>query len=692
VSAHPFNEEDRQKEKKESLEQVMHVPQRAETWKLTIQTANLGDALVLYLVNVTILSKTEKIDEPDPVVGFESFKQIPTIEDLYSIICRSSVFPMNRNIINGRPLYLIVDEEKNEKSVDESIIAKIKADLVEPLKKLNIKIVNEIPKEENGTFLICNHCSNPLLKIFRCSRCKAVNYCQRQCQVNDWQYHRFYCKQMLTHMEHAKSQIEELSYIPYLHLKSLDEHLIFPEKYTKEELESANNEKLDSTSIKRKTKIGGLWAIPQILDGTFTVSHRLAMTGLPYNGIPKEKKENDPNTDTNTNTNTDNNKDNDNNNDKKDNNNKDESNEGNDKNNIKEKVDNYYKEHGDLNDGFPEEFLPWVKHFSLESGFQNSPKVISNWKDYFKAKASNFYPAALLLTTPLTIFYILNKITPIFRDLPKKLSLAAGTNLCIHVVNPSQTNIEVLELYQCLLPLIRNVTLDIFFIGPEMAALPLSKQPYEEYMTQTVLAKRRDLSIEFKSEVFESCIRLHLARTNYSCFPIDKYPADVVICIDATKNLFSRNITFDEEEEEEEKEKEKKENNENENENENENKEKEKDGNGDDDEKKKEEEEKEKEEKKSKATKTMNLFQYEVIDPIRKKTGKSVESTVCMIVESSETECEIGKHILKHSCQIRFPASTSAIQLNPFRQPWLSRYPNINVPKWTNGFIYGFKI
>jgi len=91
---------------------------------------------------------------------------------------------MNRNIINGRPLYLIVDEEKNEKSVDESIIAKIKADLVEPLKKLNIKIVNEIPKEENGTFLICNHCSNPLLKIFRCSRCKAVNYCQRQCNYN----------------------------------------------------------------------------------------------------------------------------------------------------------------------------------------------------------------------------------------------------------------------------------------------------------------------------------------------------------------------------------------------------------------------------------------------------------------------------------------------------------------------------
>jgi len=547
-SSHPFNESDRTKEKKEALEQAVHAPQRAETWKLNIQTANLGDSLVLYLVNVTILSKTEKIDEPDPVVGFESFQHIPTIEELYSVICRSSVFPMNRNIINGRPLYLIVDEEKSEKSIDENEIARIKKELVEPMKKLNIKIVSEIPKEENGTFLICNCCSNPLLKIFRCSRCKAVNYCQRQCQVEDWKYHKFYCKQMQTHMEHAKSQIEEFSYIPYLHLKSLDEHLIFTEKYSKEEIEKANNEKIDSSSIRIRTKVGGLWAIPQILDGTFTVSHRLAMTGLPYNGISKkgeEKGKNEMEIKSKEH-NCNNNIDNDNNND-------------NDSDDIRKKVDQYYKNHGDLNDGFPEEFLPWVKHFSLESGFQNSPKVISCWKDYFKAKDSDFYPAALLLTTPMTIFYILNRITPMFRDLPKKLSLAGGTNLCIHVVNPSQTNIEVLELYQCLLPLIRNVTLDIFFIGPEMAALPLSKQPYEEYVTQTVLAKRRDLSIEFKSEVFESCIRLHLARTNYSCFPIDKYPADIVICIDATKNMFSRNITYDEEEEAKKRELEKKE-------------------------------------------------------------------------------------------------------------------------------------
>lgn len=408
------------------------------------------------------------------------------------------------------------------------------------------------------------------------------------------------------------------------------------------------------------------------------------MTGLPYNGIPKpkpekeeEKKEEDKKEEETKDENVT----------KETEDNKNENENENDKD-IKKEVDQYYENHGELNDGFPEEFLPWIKHFSLESGFQNSPKVINSWKDYFKAKASDFYPAALLLTTPLTIFYILNKITPNFRDLPKKLSLAGGTNLCIHVVNPSQANIEVLELYQCLLPLIRNVTLDIFFIGPEMAALPLSKQPYEEYMTQTVLAKRRDLSIEFKSEVFESCIRLHLARTNYSAFPIDKYPADVVICIDATKNLFSRNITFDEEEEIKEKEETKKEG-----ENESETKEGENDG-------KRKEEGETKEEGKDegngepakKKKKTMNLFQYEVLEPIRTKTGKTIESTVCMIIESSETECEIGKHILRHSCNIRFPASTSGIQVNPFRQPWLNRYPNINVPKWTNGFIYGFKV
>jgi len=115
---------------------------------------------------------------------------MPTIEDLYSIICRASVFPMNRNIINGRPLYLIVDDEQSDKSLKEDEINKFKAELVEPLKKLNIKIVTEIPKEENGTFLICNCCSNPLLKIFRCSRCKAVNYCQRQC--NYINFYTFY--------------------------------------------------------------------------------------------------------------------------------------------------------------------------------------------------------------------------------------------------------------------------------------------------------------------------------------------------------------------------------------------------------------------------------------------------------------------------------------------------------------------
>jgi len=98
-------------------------------------------------------------------------------------MCRASVYPMNRGIINGKPLYLIIDDEVSEKNLDEANLNKIKEEIVEPLKKLGIKIVKEIPKEENGTFLICNHCSNPLLKIFRCSRCKAVNYCQRQCKV-----------------------------------------------------------------------------------------------------------------------------------------------------------------------------------------------------------------------------------------------------------------------------------------------------------------------------------------------------------------------------------------------------------------------------------------------------------------------------------------------------------------------------
>lgn len=606
---------------------------------------------------------------------------------------------MNRNIINGRPKYLLFEVGKSENSIDEKIMLELKNQLTEKIQKeLNIKIVDEIPKEENGTLLICNSCSNPLIKIFRCSNCKAVNYCQRQCQVNDWKYHKLYCKYMKEHMAHLKTQVDEFSFFPFSNSKILDEHIIFPEKYNEDEENVQMEIQPNKLLKKNKTRVGGLWAIPQILDDTFTVEHRLSMTGLPCTAEEQQSSEiqkeisndNESNNTTNSTVNNDdsnkavdqnsgenkNDNDDDKNHNENENENKNEN--KNEKADKKAELDKQYGRHGELTNGFSEGFLPWCQHFSLESGFQNSPKAISGWADYFKAKNSEFYPSALLLTTPLTLFYILNTITPQFRDLPKKLSLAAETNLCIHIINPSQAHIEILELYQCLLPLIRRVTLDIFFIGPEMVVLPLSKQPKEAYVTQTLLSKRRDLSLEFKSETFESCIRLHVARCNYSNFPIDKYPPDLVLCINATRNLLSKRVEIKDDEykcmDEASNEKETENNN------------------NTTSTSSSVPEDKNKDQQKQSASTQVNIFKHEVVNTIRTKLSKPYETTACIIVESTETECEIGKRILKQECEISNPNCTGSVQVNPFRQPWLNRYPNMNVPRWRNGFIYGFKI
>lgn len=40
----------------------------------------------------------------------------------------------------------------------------------------------------------CVHCSKPMLKAKRCARCKKVNYCSKECQLNHWPSHRGVCK------------------------------------------------------------------------------------------------------------------------------------------------------------------------------------------------------------------------------------------------------------------------------------------------------------------------------------------------------------------------------------------------------------------------------------------------------------------------------------------------------------------
>lgn len=40
----------------------------------------------------------------------------------------------------------------------------------------------------------CNHCNKPSSNI--CSKCKFVKYCSKQCQINDWKDHEYFCKRI----------------------------------------------------------------------------------------------------------------------------------------------------------------------------------------------------------------------------------------------------------------------------------------------------------------------------------------------------------------------------------------------------------------------------------------------------------------------------------------------------------------
>ena len=41
----------------------------------------------------------------------------------------------------------------------------------------------------------CKVCKKTATK--RCSRCKAIYYCSRECQIKDWITHRFICQKLL---------------------------------------------------------------------------------------------------------------------------------------------------------------------------------------------------------------------------------------------------------------------------------------------------------------------------------------------------------------------------------------------------------------------------------------------------------------------------------------------------------------
>ena len=41
---------------------------------------------------------------------------------------------------------------------------------------------------------ICSHCLRERKELSRCSQCKVMFYCDKQCQVRDWSFHKQECK------------------------------------------------------------------------------------------------------------------------------------------------------------------------------------------------------------------------------------------------------------------------------------------------------------------------------------------------------------------------------------------------------------------------------------------------------------------------------------------------------------------
>ena len=68
---------------------------------------------------------------------------------------------------------------------------------------MHIKAGEEILKEEplvytlmNSKFrgIRCDYCFKESEKLFKCSKCKFVSYCGRDCQAGDWSIHKHECK------------------------------------------------------------------------------------------------------------------------------------------------------------------------------------------------------------------------------------------------------------------------------------------------------------------------------------------------------------------------------------------------------------------------------------------------------------------------------------------------------------------
>lgn len=108
-------------------------------------------------------------------VGFESLVgDTQNLQDrLFALLCRAIAFPMSKRN-SARPWKIVVSRK----------------DLLDPAvveKKLGIVV--EVSGSETSSAAApdlrdyaCHQCGNMMFRVFRCGKCRAVNYCGAKCE------------------------------------------------------------------------------------------------------------------------------------------------------------------------------------------------------------------------------------------------------------------------------------------------------------------------------------------------------------------------------------------------------------------------------------------------------------------------------------------------------------------------------
>ncbi|KAJ3034766.1 hypothetical protein HK097_004406, partial [Rhizophlyctis rosea] len=465
-NAKPFTEEDREAEMAQSLTQAPLQPVTYDAWELAIKPAGLTkEAGRLLIAGVRIIPS-------GVLLTFESLPEaLPSSDTLYSLLCRAICFPMSRKT-PGRPKYLHLFAHKDVAGLSDTIkdlsnMLQEKLSISCEVKDYPATMENQPPakpvQSEPSTFA-CATCRKGLAPaaVSRCSSCRAANYCSRQCQSDDWNQHKKFCKLLKSDM--GQSLADDLK------------------EFGIEGVESLLSTTPDLQAYLTSTKLLnlGLWRLEFILN-TFDLGSR--MDGL-----------------------------------------------------LRDRINPTLG------------FLPPLTRPSAtlppNTGYDSTPKAISSYPTYHRAlNLPPTFPSPLLLSNSLTVFHTLSHIlsqkSPSSDASP--LSISPGSHITIHIVEPTQSEIELAPLYEILLPLLRGITIDIFFIGPEIIVVPLAAPTDNDIQPPLDAPKilgKKEYSIEYKSEENASCVRLHFARAAYDQFPRSAYPPNVVFIQNGARKLF----------------------------------------------------------------------------------------------------------------------------------------------------------